>query len=182
MTGLAEGLAIRMTQVVTVVTAMIIVVALFWFLNHTRTGKSMRAYADNENLALLSGINPQRVVFITWVLVAALATIAGTLYGLDKSFKPFVYMQLLLPIFASAIVGGVGNPVGAIAGGYVIAFSELILTFAYKKVLQYLAPEGVVVDSLMQILGTDYKIAVSFIILVIVLVVRPTGLFQGKTL
>lgn len=182
MTGLDEGLAIRMTQAVTVVTAIVIVIALFWFLNHTRTGKSMRAYSDNENLALLSGINPGRVVMITWVLVAALATIAGTLYGLDKSFKPFVYMQLLLPIFASAIVGGVGNPVGAIVGGYVIAFSELILTFAYKKVIQYLAPEGVEIDGLMQILGTDYKIAVSFMILVIVLIVRPTGIFQGKTL
>lgn len=182
MTGLDEGLAIRMTQAVTVVTAIVIVIALFWFLNHTRTGKSMRAYSDNENLALLSGINPDRVVMITWVLVAALATIAGTLYGLDKSFKPFVYMQLLLPIFASAIVGGVGNPVGAIVGGYVIAFSELILTFAYKKVIQYLAPEGVEIDGLMQILGTDYKIAVSFMILVIVLIVRPTGIFQGKTL
>lgn len=182
MTGLEEGLAIRMTQAVTVVTAIVIVIALFWFLNHTRTGKSMRAYSDNENLALLSGINPNRVVMITWILVAALATIAGTLYGLDKSFKPFVYMQLLLPIFASAIVGGVGNPVGAIVGGYVIAFSELILTFAYKKVIQYLAPEGVEIETLMQILGTDYKIAVSFIILVIVLIIRPTGIFQGKTL
>lgn len=182
MTGLEEGLAIRMTQAVTVVTAVVIVIALFWFLNHTRTGKSMRAYSDNENLALLSGINPNRVVMITWILIAALATVAGTLYGLDKSFKPFVYMQLLLPIFASAIVGGVGNPVGAIAGGYVIAFSELILTFAYKKVVQYLAPEGVQIDSLMQFLGTDYKIAVSFIILVIVLIIRPTGIFQGKTL
>lgn len=182
MTGLEEGLAIRMTQAVTVVTALVIVIALFWFLNHTRTGKSMRAYSDNENLALLSGINPNRVVMITWILIAALATVAGTLYGLDKSFKPFVYMQLLLPIFASAIVGGVGNPVGAIAGGYVIAFSELILTFAYKKVVQYLAPEGVQIDSLMQFLGTDYKIAVSFIILVIVLIIRPTGIFQGKTL
>ena len=119
MTGLDEGLSLRMTQAVTIITAVIIVAAMFWFLNHTRTGKSMRAYSDNENLALLSGINPDRVVMITWILVAALATIAGTLYGLDKSFKPFVYMQLLLPIFASAIVGGVGNPVGAIAGGYV---------------------------------------------------------------
>ncbi len=182
MTGLDEGLAIRMTQAITVVTAAVIVGLLFWFLNHTRTGKSMRAYSDNENLALLSGINPERVVLITWVLVAALATVAGTLYGLDKSFKPFVYMQLLLPIFASAIVGGVGNPVGAIAGGYVIAFSELILTFAYKKVIEYLAPGDLELDSLMQILGTDYKIAVSFIILVIVLIIRPTGLFQGKTL
>ena len=162
--------------------AVIIVAAMFWFLNHTRTGKSMRAYSDNENLALLPGINPDRVVMITWILVAALATIAGTLYGLDKSFKPFVYMQLLLPIFASAIVGGVGNPVGAIAGGYVIAFSELILTFAYKKIVLYLGPETLELDSLVQILGTDYKIAVSFIILVIVLIIKPTGLFSGKTI
>ncbi len=182
MTGLDEGLSLKMTQAVTIVTAIIIVASLFWFLNHTRTGKSMRAYSDNENLALLSGINPDRVVMITWVLIAALATIAGSLYGLDKSFKPFVYMQLLLPIFASAIVGGVGNPIGAIAGGYVIAFSELIITFAYKKIVLYLGPEGLEVDSLVQILGTDYKIAVSFIILVIVLVIKPTGMFSGKTI
>ena len=98
------------------------------------------------------------MVLITWILVAVLATIAGTLYGLDKSFKPFVYMQLLLPIFASAIVGGVGNPIGAIAGGYVIAFSELILTFAYKKVVLYLGPDNMELESLVQFLGTDYKI------------------------
>ena len=182
MTGLDEGLSLKMTQAVTIVTAIIIVASLFWFLNHSRTGKSMRAYSDNENLALLSGINPDRVVMITWVLIAALATIAGSLYGLDKSFKPFVYMQLLLPIFASAIVGGVGNPIGAIAGGYVIAFSELIITFAYKKIVLYLGPEGLEVDSLVQILGTDYKIAVSFIILVIVLVIKPSGMFSGKTI
>ena len=181
-TGLDEGLSLKMTQAVTIVTAVIIVASMFWFLNHTRTGKSMRAYSDNENLALLSGIDPDRVVMITWILVAALATIAGTLYGLDKSFKPFVYMQLLLPIFASAIGGGVGNPLGAIAGGYVIAFSELILTFAYKKVVLYLGPENMELESLVQFLGTDYKIAVSFIILVIVLIIKPTGLFSGKTI
>jgi branched-chain amino acid transport system permease protein len=114
--------------------------------------------------------------------VGALATIAGTLYGLDKSFKPFSFMQLLLPIFAAAIVGGVGNPLGAIAGGYVIAFSEIAVTFAYKKVVTYLGPDSFQPDSLVQLLGTDYKIAVSFIILVIVLIVRPTGIFSGKTL
>jgi len=181
-TGLEEGLAIKMTQAVTIVTAVIVVAAMFWFLNKTRTGKSMRAFSDNENLALLSGINPDRVVLITWILVGTLATVAGTLYGLDKSFKPFSYMQLLLPIFASAIVGGVGNPLGAIAGGYVIAFSEIAVTFAYKKVVTYLSPESFEPESLVQLLGTDYKIAVSFIILVIVLIVRPTGIFSGKTL
>ena len=181
-TGLDEGLALKMTQAVTIVTAILVVAAMFWFLNKTRTGKSMRAFSDNENLALLSGINPDRVVMITWILVGALATIAGTLYGLDKSFKPFSFMQLLLPIFAAAIVGGVGNPLGAIAGGYVIAFSEIAVTFAYKKVVTYLGPDSFQPDSLVQLLGTDYKIAVSFIILVIVLIVRPTGIFSGKTL
>lgn len=139
--GLSEGLAIRTTQVITVVTAIIVVAILFWFLNKTRTGKSMRAYSDNEDLALLSGINPERVVMITWVIVGGLAAIAGTLYGLDKSFKPFIFMQLLLPIFASAIVGGLGSPLGAIAGGFVIAFSEVTLTYAFKKVVGYIGPQ-----------------------------------------
>jgi len=181
MTGLSEGLAIKSSTGITIVTTVIVVTALFWFLNRTRTGKSMRAYSDNEDLALLSGIDPERVVLYTWIIVAALATIAGTLYGLDKSFKPFTYFQLLLPIFASAIVGGLGNPLGAVAGGFVIAFSEVTITYAFKKVLIYLLPENLEPTTLVQLLSTDYKFAVSFAILVIVLLFRPTGLFKGKT-
>lgn len=181
MTGLSEGLGIRTTQVLTVVTAIIVVALLFWFLNKTRSGKSMRAYSDNEDLALLSGINPERVVMLTWIIVAALATIAGVLYGLDKSFKPFTYFQLLLPIFASAVVGGIGSPLGAIAGGFVIAFSEIGITYAWKKVLVYAMPEGLEPSSLVQLLSTDYKFAVSFVILLIVLLFRPTGLFKGQS-
>ena len=139
----------------------------------------MRAFSDNEDLALLSGINPERVVAITWIIVAALATIAGTLYGLDKSFKPFTYFQLLLPIFAAAIVGGLGNPVGAIAGGFVVAFSEVTITYAWKKVAGYVLPSWEP-DGLVQLLSTDYKFAVSFAILIVVLLFRPTGLFKGK--
>ena len=179
MTGLAEGLALRTTQGITIVVALVVMIALFWFLNRTRTGKAMRAYSDNEDLALLSGINPDKVVFWTWVIAAALATIAGTLYGLDKSFKPFTYFQLLLPIFAAAIVGGIGNPIGAIAGGFVIAFSEVTVTYAYKKFLAYLGWEA---DGLMQLLSTDYKFAVSFLILVLVLLIRPTGIFRGRVI
>ena len=181
-TGLKEGLAIKTTQGITVVVAIIVVAFLFWFLNRTRTGKSMRAFSDNEDLALLSGINPERVVFYTWLIVAGLATVAGTLYGLDKSFKPFVYFQLLLPVFASAIVGGLGSPLGAIAGGFVIAFSEVTVTYAWKKVLGYLMPEVLEPSGLVQLLATEYKFAVSFVILVIVLLFRPTGLFKGKAL
>ncbi|WP_299420943.1 branched-chain amino acid ABC transporter permease [uncultured Shimia sp.] len=181
MTGLKEGLAIKTTQGITVVVAVICVALLFWFLNRTRTGKSMRAYSDNEDLALLSGINPERVVMYTWLIVAALATTAGVLYGLDKSFKPFVYFQLLLPIFASAIVGGLGSPLGAIAGGFVIAFSEVTITYAWKKVLKYMLPESLEPSSLVQLLSTDYKFAVSFVILIVVLLFKPTGLFKGKS-
>ena len=178
--GLAEGLAIKTTTVVTVVTAAICVAGLFWFLQKTRTGKSMRAFADNEDLALLSGINPDRVVQVAWILAAGLAVIAGTLYGLDKSFRPFVYFQLLLPLAAAAIVGGLGNPLGAIAGGFVIAFSEVFVTYAWKKVVTYLVSADMAPDSLIQLLSTDYKFAVSFSILIIVLLFMPTGIFKGK--
>ena len=180
-TGLAEGLAIKSTQAITLVVAVICVGLLFWFLQKTRTGKSMRAYSDNEDLALLSGINPDRVVQVTWIIAAALATIAGVLYGLDKSFKPFTYFQLLLPIFSAAIVGGLGSPIGAIVGGFLIAFSEITVTYAWKKVLGYLVPADMAPDGLVQLMSTDYKLAVSFGILIIVLLFMPTGLFKGKS-
>lgn len=177
--GLAEGLAIRVPVAITVIVAVVVVAALFWFLQYSKTGKAMRAYSDNEDLALLSGINPDRVVMVTWIIAASLATIAGVLYGLDKSFRPFTYFQLLLPIFASAIVGGIGQPLGAIAGGFVVAFSEVTLTYAYKRVLEYI---GFAPDGLVQLLSTEYKFAISFVILVLVLLIRPTGIFKGRVL
>ena len=181
-TGLNEGIAIKSTQVLTVAVTIIAVIALFWFLQRTRTGKAMRAFSDNEDLALLSGVNPDRIVLITWIIAATLATVAGTLYGLDKSFKPFTYFMLLLPLFASAILGGIGSPIGAVVGGYVIAFSEIMLTYAYKKFFIYLLPKSLAPEGMVQLLSTDYKFAISFIILVVVLVLRPSGLFKGKTL
>jgi len=181
-TGLSEGLSIKLSQGLTIVIAIALVALLFWFLHKTRTGKAMRAYSDNEDLALLSGVDPDRIVLVTWIIAAILATIAGTLYGLDKSFKPFTYLQLLLPMFAAAIVGGIGNPIGAIVGGYVIAFSEVVVTYAYKKVFVYLLPQSLEPEGLLQLLSTDYKFAVSFVILVLVLLVRPTGIMRGKLL
>ena len=182
LTGLNEGLAIKSTQLITLVTTIFVALLLFWFLDKTKTGRSMRAYSNNEDLALLSGIDPNRVVMITWIIASILATVAGTLYGLDKSFKPFTYFNNLLPIFAAAIVGGIGNPIGAFFGGFLVAFSEIMITYAYKKVLIYLLPENLEPTSLMQLLSTDYKFAVSFSILVIVLLFRPNGIFKGKVL
>ena len=181
-TGLNEGIAIKSTQVLTLIVTIITLLLLFWFLQKTRTGKSMRAFSDNEDLALLSGVNPDKIVLITWILAAALATIAGTLYGLDKSFKPFTYFMILLPIFASAIVGGIGSPIGAVVGGYVIAFSEITLTYAYKKFFIYLLPENLSPTGMVQLLSTDYKFAISFAILVVVLIYRPNGIFKGKVI
>ena len=182
MTGLNEGLTIKSTQAITIVITMIVVSIMFWFLNKTKTGTSMRAYSDNEDLALLSGIDPKKVVLITWIIAGILATIGGVLYGLDKSYRPFVYFNNMLPIFAAAIVGGIGNPFGAFLGGYVIAFAEIFLTYAYKKFFTYILPEALEPNSMMQLLSTDYKFAVSFSILVIVLLFRPSGIFKGKTL
>ena len=182
MTGLNEGLALKSSQVITVLITILLLTFTFWFLQKTKTGKSMRAFSDNEDLALLSGINPDRVVFITWVIVGVLACVAGTLYGLDKSYKPIIYLNLVLPIFASAIVGGIGSPFGAVVGGYVIAFSEIMVTYAYKKFFVYILPSSLEPSGLVQLLSTDYKFAVSFSILVIVLLYRPSGIFKGKTL
>jgi branched-chain amino acid transport system permease protein len=184
-TGLAEGLSIRTSQGLTVVMAVIVMLFLFWFLQKTRTGKAMRAFSDNEDLALLSGINPDRVVAITWVLAACLATIAGVLYGLDKSFRPFTYFQLLLPIFAAAIVGGIGQPYGAIAGGLLVGFTETLAVFNWSVLLRPLQPylpEWLEIPSKIAFVPTEYKIVVPFFILVAVLIWRPTGIFKGKLL
>ena len=182
MTGLNEGLALKSSQFITILITILLLTFTFWFLQKTKTGKSMRAFSDNEDLALLSGINPDRVVFTTWIIVGVLACVAGTLYGLDKSYKPIIYLNLVLPIFASAIVGGIGSPFGAVVGGYVIAFSEIMVTYAYKKFFVYLLPSSIEPTGLVQLLSTDYKFAVSFSILVIVLLIRPSGIFKGRVL
>ena len=180
-TGLSEGLTLKVSQGITIISAIIFVSLLFWFLYKTKTGKSMRAYSDNEDLALLSGINPEKVVTISWIIATSLLVIGGTLYGLDKGFKPYVYYMLLLPSFAAAILGGLGNPLGAIAGGYVIAFSEITITYAFKKVFVYLLPENLEPSGLVQLISTDYKFVVSYSILILVLLFRPTGIFKGKS-
>ncbi len=181
-TGLEQGIAFKTSQFLTITIAFLLVSFVFYFLQKTKTGKAMRAYSDNKELALLSSIDPDKMVQITWLLVAVLTTIAGALYGLDKGFAPQQYHLLLLPIFASVIVGGIGSPIGAIAGAFLVAFSEILLTYAYKKFLIYLLPLSMHPSSLVQLIGTEYKYAISFVILVIVLLIKPTGLFKGKVI
>ena len=137
-TGLNEGIAIKASQVISLTAAVVCVSALFWFLNKTRTGKSMRAYSDNEDLALLSGVNPDRVV-------ADCVDSGGRVGGSGRhAVRARQGLQTLhLSAFAANLrfrhVGGIGNPVGVL-GGFIIAFSEVTVTYAYKKFLGYLVP------------------------------------------
>jgi branched-chain amino acid transport system permease protein len=155
--------------------------ALFWFLNKTRTGKSMRAYSDNRDLALLSGIKPDKVVMVAWILTARWPPSPVCSMASTRASSRSPICSCCLPMFAAAIVGGLGNPLGAIAGGFIVALSEVFITFAYTRFLALILPEGWAPDGLVQFLSTDYKFAVSFAILVIVLLVRPTGIFRGQS-
>ena len=161
------------------------VFTLHYILTRTRMGKAMRAVSDNADLARVSGINTQKVVIVTWLIAGSLAAAAGTLLSLDVSLKPDLSFNLLLPIFAAAIVGGVGHPYGAIVGGYVVGFVETLSIFNWAIFLRPFKdsfPDWVEVPSKLALVPTEYKITVPFFILVIILIWRPTGIFKGKVL
>ncbi|GKW49849.1 branched-chain amino acid ABC transporter permease [Halomonas sp. NCCP-2165] len=172
-------------QVILFILTLAAVIGLHLFLNRTRTGKAMRAMSDNPDLARASGINTSRIVTITWVIAGGLAAVAGTLLSLDVAFKPDLSFFLLLPIFAAAIVGGVGHPYGAIAGGFVVGFAETLAVFNWAVLLRPLQqhfPDWLELPRNLAFVGTEYKIVVPFFILVAILVWRPTGIFKGKVI
>lgn len=161
------------------------VLGLHLFLTRTRTGKAMRAMSDNPDLARASGINTNHIVSVTWIIAGALTAMAGTLLSMDVTFKPDLSFFLLLPIFAAAIVGGVGHPYGAIAGGFVVGFAETLAVFNWAVLLrpfQAYLPEWLEIPRNLAFVGTEYKIVVPFFILVAILVWRPTGIFKGKVI
>ena len=159
------------------------VFAIHFILNRTKFGKAMRAVSDNPDLARVSGINIHKVTLITWLIAGSLAAAAGTLLALDVSLKPDLSFNLLLPIFAAAIVGGVGHPYGAIVGGYVVGFAETLSIFNWAILLRPFRdslPEWLELPGKLALVPTEYKITVPFFILVLILVWRPTGIFKGK--
>lgn len=158
------------------------VLALHVFLTRSRLGKAMRAMSDNADLAQVSGINTQLVVRVTWVIAGSLACMAGTMLALDVTLKPDLAFNIVLPIFAAAIVGGLGQSYGAIAGGFLIGFAETLAVFnwaillrPFREVLPFAIPADLAV------VPTEYKLTVAFVILVITLLVRPTGIFKGAS-
>ncbi len=179
----SRKLVITEPQILLFVFLIIAVVSLHFFLTKSRLGKAMRAMSDNSDLARISGINVNMVVIVTWVIAGSLATAAGTLLALDVALKPDLSFSILLPIFAAAIVGGVGHPYGAIVGGFVIGFSETLAVFNWSVLLRPMARafEWDIPNKL-ALVPTEYKITVPFFILIAILVIRPTGLLKGKVL
>ncbi len=180
--GATRPITFTEPQLLMVIVTVVAVLALHFFLTRSRLGKAMRAMADNADLAQVSGINTALVVRVTWVIAGALACAAGTMLALDVSLKPDLAFNIVLPIFAAAIVGGLGQSYGAIAGGFLIGFAETMAVFnwaillrPFKDVLPFEIPAD------LAIVPTEYKLTVAFVILVIVLLWRPTGIFKGAS-
>lgn len=134
------------------------IIALHIILKNTKIGKAMRAVADNIDLARVSGINVERVVLWTWIVTGTLTALAGAMYGLITVVRPNMGWFLILPMFASVILGGIGNVYGAIAGAFII---------------------GIAQELSVPLLGSEYKLGVALAIMIVILLVRPQGLFKG---
>ena len=180
--GGTRPITITGPQLWMVILVVIAVLALHFFLTRSRLGKGMRAMSDNPDLAQVSGINTALVVRVTWILAGALAAMAGTMLALDVSLKPDLAFNIILPIFAAAVVGGLGQTYGAIAGGFLVGFAETLAVFDWTVFLRPFRenlPEWLATAQGLSLVPTEYKLTVAFVILVIVLLVRPTGIFKG---
>ena len=180
--GVTRTINFTQPQILMVVCTAIAVIALHLFLTRSRLGKAMRAMADNADLAQVSGINTKLVVRVTWIIAGSLAAMAGTMLALDVQLKPDLAFNIVLPIFAAAIVGGLGQSYGAIAGGFLIGFAETAAIFNWSVLLRPISNAlPFEVPATLAIVPTEYKLTVAFVILVVVLLWRPTGIFKGAS-
>ncbi|WP_137392102.1 branched-chain amino acid ABC transporter permease [Rhodoligotrophos defluvii] len=172
-------------QLLLIVLTLLAVVALHLFLTRARLGKAMRAMSDNPMLAKVSGINTERVVQATWIIGGGLAALAGTMLSFDVSLKPDLSFNILLPIFAAAILGGIGQPYGAILGGFVVGFAETLAVFNWAILLRPFKETWIGnldLPNQIAFVPTEYKLIVPFVILVVILISRPTGILRGRVL
>ena len=152
------GMGVRVTpdQIFLVGVTLVIFIAMDRFMALSASGRAMRAVSENPTLARVAGIDVERVIRTTWLAGGALACAAGVMIGITLQIRPFMGFDFLLPLFAAAILGGIGSVQGAIIGGLIVGISEALAV---------------------QIVGADYRAAIAFIILIAVLLVRPAGLF-----
>lgn len=152
-------LRIKENQIIILVLALSLVIAVHLFLSKTKLGKAMRAMADNIDLAQITGINTERVIIWTWAMGGVLTAAAGILLAFDTHLTPVMGWNLLLPLFAAVILGGIGSPYGAMFGGLAIGISQEMSTL---------------------IISAAYKPAVAFTIMILMLIIRPSGLMGKK--
>jgi branched-chain amino acid transport system permease protein len=146
----------------------VIMLAFTYLLEKTRIGKAMRAVSDSPELAQVTGIDVEAVVRATWVVGGFCAVAAGVFISMDTQFlETTMGFRMLLPMFAAAILGGIGRPFGAVFGGLVIGLAEELSAYPWIGDAPLISP--------------GYKTGVAFSIMVIMLIVRPSGLFKGRT-
>ena len=155
------GLLLKTREIWTILCITVTIASLFVFMRFSRWGKAMRAYANNPDLAALCGINSAHLISITWVIVACLVVLSGFFMGLNTQLNTLMGWNLLLPMFAAAILGGVGRIEGAILGALVIGLGEELSVLLFPA---------------------QYKSAVAFVLLLLVLLLRPQGILKGKVL
>ena len=148
------------------ISALILMLAVHYLLNQTKIGKAMRAMSDSPELARLTGINTEKVIRATWILGGGLGAAAGVFLALDTHIDTMMGFNLLLPMFAAAILGGIGRPYGALAGGLILGFAEEFSSYPWFGTVPLINP--------------GYKAGVAFVIMIGMLIWRPTGLFRGK--
>jgi branched-chain amino acid transport system permease protein len=153
------GIKLRVDEIFIMVVAGAAVTAVYFFLLRTKTGKALRAVADNPDLARVAGIGTERMIVWAWVIAGTLIAIAGILYGIETQLRPEMGWIFLLPLFAAIILGGQGSITGALAGGLVLGIAQQVST-------AWLLP--------------TYKPAVAFILMVLVLLIRPQGIFGRR--
>jgi len=153
------GIKIRPDQILILIVVFTLVASLHLYLQKTKMGKAMRATADNMELALVSGIDTERVIILTWGIGGALAAAGGILYGIDVQVHAYMGWNFLIPLFAATILGTIGNMWGALVGGLIIGVAQQVST-------AFLLP--------------TYKPAVAFALMILILLIRPKGIFGGK--
>jgi len=136
------------------------VVALHLFLTRATLGKAMRATSLNPQLARVTGIDVDGVIRATWIIGGILAAVAGVFSGLTVQLRPQLGLDLLLPLFAAAILGGIGSVYGAVAGGFIVGLAESLSV---------------------PLIGAEYRAATAFMVLIAILLLRPTGLFGERS-
>jgi branched-subunit amino acid ABC-type transport system permease component len=157
------------------------VAAMFSFhllLHHTTLGKAMRASSDNPELAQASGIATEKIITWVWFIAIAFASIGGILIGLETYILPYMGFAIIVPVFCATILGGIGNPYGAMLGALVLGFAENFGLYIDFGALLSLG--GILGFSKELFIPTGYKPAISFIILIAVLLIRPRGILGRK--